>query len=85
MVNETIAIRVIDGAINLSKSEDRQPEGCVNITRLEMKEIIGSMNRDRSNIKVTLNFGKNGNIEPEITLRGNTALEYILRFREGAK
>lgn len=76
MARPVTIMKLIDGAIDISFIEKRL---CgTEISRSELLEIVENMKNSRNNIKVTLNIGSNGNIEPEILLKGDSAIKFLM-------
>ena len=73
-------MKFIDNALDLTYIEKKLAG--VEISRSELLEIVESMKNSHNNIKVTLNIGQNGNIEPEILLKGDSAINFLINQKK---
>jgi len=64
------AAELVDSIVRLSVTDD-------NVSSEDIKELVHLMSRSRIKGKITLFFNEHGQIHPEVTITGDSAVKYF--------
>ena len=73
------ALKIVDKIIDFQLSHEEK----LTLTRAEIDEIMRSM--PKVNMQVTFNVSDRGDIYPEVHLKGNAAIVFLLEGKEETK
>ncbi len=81
-INPIVAVKMVDKIVDILCLEvnlsEASAETINSLSRSEISEIIHEMHRMRQASRLILNFGKNGEIVPEVLLKGESAVNFLL-------